>query len=218
MEEFFKDVPFDAALDIEAAGKAIYDLREQRGAILARLGVDDEATLLERLSRGELTEHPGYEHYLSASILNATREALRQQLASALVHYNQGRTGGAAEGSGFEFSPVFLKPQIEAVCASDLDGDVAAMQDALLFKLTNGVTVELRVLSPHHYCFSWLWGDAVMRIDTAPNPAARGNAPSHFHDVDGGCLADPITVPGAAPITNICRLVRALVANPLLVA
>lgn len=215
MEEFFKHVPFDAALDIEQAAKAIYELREQRGAILSRLAVDDEATLLERLGRGDLPEHPGYEQLLSASILHRTREALRQHLATSLSQYNGAEQNGA-EGSRFDPTPFYLKPLVEDSCGSDIEGEISAMQDALLLKLRNGVAVELRVLSAEHYCFSWLWGEALMRIDTAPIPEDSGASKSHFHDADGHRLPDPITVPGDAPEENIRRLLGALIENPLL--
>lgn len=212
MEEFFDNLPYEDALDIEQAAKTIYELREQRAKILAGLAVADEAALLERIRSGALPEHPAYEQFLSASILDATREALRQQLAGELVRYNGSgivREGGAS----FDFSPVYLKPQVEAACADVLEGEATAMLDALLLRLVNGVTVELRVFSAEHYCFSWLWGEALLRIDTAPLAESSG---SHFHDLDGQRQPDPVTVPGDAPMANIGRLLKALAENPLL--
>lgn len=231
MDEFFANLPYEDALDIEQATKAIYALREQRGKLLAGLGVADEAALLARIASGELDEHPAYEQFLSAGILDATREALRRALAGELVQLNgtararaedapgdapEDAPGDAAGDAAAALIPLQLKPQIEAACKDELAGEVTAMQDALLLKLHNGVEVELRVLSAQHYCFSWLWGEALLRIDTAPGADGRGEGASHFHDVDGQRRPDPLSVPGAAPLANICRLLKALSADPLL--
>jgi hypothetical protein len=89
-------------------------------------------------------------------------------------------------------------------------------RDALQLFLTNGVNVEVRLASPEAYAFSWVYGDAMLRIDTAPVAHGVGTYPNHFHDADGGVHADPVTQPGRAPIENLAALVTALLADPLL--
>lgn len=99
------------------------------------------------------------------------------------------------------------------------DGTLEAVelkQDALLAHLDNGVALEIRYANPQEYSIAWLWGEAQLRIDTAPLHRQLATFPNHLHDAEGGVVADPLTVPGAAPWENVQRVVDALIANPLL--
>lgn len=214
MDDFFRNVPVAAAAEIEDAARLIFELREDRNTILLSHAASDEAELLARIADGGLPEHPTYESYLSARIVAETREALRRQLAAHLS-VNNGLAGGAADGAGFAFGTFALKAQLEARHRAEIDGDVVATRDAVLFKLVNGIIVELRVLSPDEYAFGWLFGDASLRIDTAPLSAGQ-TAASHCHDCEGQRRADPVTRVGEPPLENIERLIRALLADPLL--
>ncbi|HZX31509.1 MAG TPA: hypothetical protein VFF03_09170 [Rhodocyclaceae bacterium] len=212
MEDFFRNVPVDEVIDIEAAARVIYDLRENRAAILNGHGVHDETELLERIADGSLPEHPAYDSYLSAGIVAETREFLRRQLERHLAQVN-GTRAQAIPMEEWDFSPLAIKRRLEEVFSDRIEGEVLAARDAVLFKLDNGVIVELKVLSPTEYAFGWLWGEATLRIDTAPG---ADRAASHFHDLEGDVRPDPVTVPGRDPWENIDRLVKALLADPLL--
>ncbi|OJZ20336.1 MAG: hypothetical protein BGP21_07790 [Thiobacillus sp. 65-29] len=85
MVDFFEGVAPELAEEIQNLSRLTYQLRENRKAILDGYGVADEATLLECIRTGSATEHPGYEHYLAARILDGTREAVRSALAERLV-------------------------------------------------------------------------------------------------------------------------------------
>lgn len=85
MTNFFQHVPSEAAQQIDALSRLLYDLREDRKQILAAYGVEQEQALLARIASGEIEAHPAYERYLSAKTLAQTREALRAQLRELLA-------------------------------------------------------------------------------------------------------------------------------------
>lgn len=88
--------------------------------------------------------------------------------------------------------------------------------DAFLLRLDNGVILEARIAAPDAYALAWIWGDAELRLDTAPVHPELATFPNHLHGADGGLRADPLTVCGAEPIDNLVRVVDALLVDPLL--
>jgi hypothetical protein len=85
MTRFYQNVPSEAAVQIDALSRVLYDLREDRKLILARYGAADEATLLAMIADGKVEEHPAYDHYLGAKTLAHTREVIREQLRELLA-------------------------------------------------------------------------------------------------------------------------------------
>ncbi|PMS17818.1 hypothetical protein C0Z18_18380 [Trinickia dabaoshanensis] len=85
MTDFFQHVPSEAAQQIDALSRLLYDLREDRKQILAAYGVEQEQALMARIASGEIEAHPAYERYLAAKTLAQTREALRAQLRELLA-------------------------------------------------------------------------------------------------------------------------------------
>ncbi len=84
MADFFEGLDYKVAEEVEGLSRVAYQLRENRRAILDGYRVADEAALLECIRTGSATEHPGYEHYLAARILDDTRKAVRSALADRL--------------------------------------------------------------------------------------------------------------------------------------
>lgn len=84
MKNFFEGFDYDDAELIESLSLLTYELRENRKLLLEQHGVEDEEALLDKITAGEIAEHPAYEHYLSARILVATRNAVRDELNLAL--------------------------------------------------------------------------------------------------------------------------------------
>ena len=109
-----------------------------------------------------------------------------------------------------------LKERIEDAYGEQLPGGVELKQDALLLQFDSGLALELRFASADEYAISWLWGDAEMRIDTAPLHAPLKSQPNHFHDDEGRVRDDPLTRPGIAPWDNVRTVIDALLADPLL--
>lgn len=89
MPEFFESVAFETATEIEQLARLAYELRENRQAVLQFHEVVDEAALLQRIQSGEVAEHPAYEHYLAARILEDTRETARAALAERVKEANR---------------------------------------------------------------------------------------------------------------------------------
>jgi hypothetical protein len=85
MTQFFYNVPSEAAVQIEALSRLLYELRENRKDILRNYRADDEETLLAMIADGKVDEHPAYEHYLSAKTLLETREIIREQLRELCI-------------------------------------------------------------------------------------------------------------------------------------
>lgn len=109
-----------------------------------------------------------------------------------------------------------LGSAIEAAFDEDLDAPVEHKQDALIIRLKNGVTLEVRYAAADAYSLRWACGDAESGIDTAPLHRDLATFPNHLHDAGGRILADPVTRPDAAPRENLEKLVRALLDDPLL--
>lgn len=218
METFFKNVAYEDAENIEQASRLIFELRENRAALLQPYQVADDAELLARIEAGQLPEHPSYEHYLSARILTNTRESLRAELAAHLdeVSGKPASRPDVAAPPPANVHHIELQEQLVSHYAARLDGTPQLLQDALALCFDNGLVVELRFASADEYAIHWLWGDAELSIDTAPLHRDAGSFPSHFHDLDGKIRADPVTRPGRAPLDNIQALIDALLVDPLL--
>jgi hypothetical protein len=89
MDSFFKNLGYDAATELESLSRLIYELRENRNAILKPYGAADETALLRQIQGGAVAEHPAYEHYLAARILADTREIVRTMVGEGLQEANR---------------------------------------------------------------------------------------------------------------------------------
>lgn len=164
-----------------------YQLRESRKALLARHGVDDEAGLLELIRRQGVAPHPAYEDYLSALLLEQTRQQIRAELAAHLEQRD-------------EPAPVslhlLLKDQLETHYGARLAEPVRLAQDALALSFDSGLMLEVRYFSREQYSIKWCWGAAERRIDTAPladwTPHAGGDCWTHFSGLLELLLEDPL--------------------------
>lgn len=185
--------------------KIAYTLRESRKAMLNRYEVSDEAALLAEIRNGKLAEHPAYDHYLGARILEQMRLHLRAEMLA--------RFGGVDAADTQPGVHLMLKEKLEMRYAHRLAEPVQMAQDALLLSFDNELTMEVRYFSAQEYGLHWRWGEAEMRIDTAPLHAERA---SHLHGEDGTILTDAVTFPGADPWSNLSRLLDRLLDNPLL--
>jgi hypothetical protein len=109
----------------------------------------------------------------------------------------------------------FLKERIESEFAQALES-AELCRDALLVRLRNDVTIELRFADAGEYAIGWQWGDVQLRIDTAPVHPHLATFPNHLHDGDGQLRSDRITRPGDDPWDNVRMLIAALLEDPLL--
>lgn len=110
---------------------------------------------------------------------------------------------------------VLREPLAERYSA-ELAGPVEAKQDALLLRLRNGATVELRIAGREEYAIAWRWGDAEFRIDTAPVHPELPTYPNHLHDCDGTLQPDWLTQPRRDPWDNVRAVIDAVIIDPLM--
>jgi hypothetical protein len=108
-----------------------------------------------------------------------------------------------------------LKAAIERELAAGVES-AEICRDALLVRLRNDVTVELRFADANEYSIGWRWGDAQLRIDTAPVHRQLATFPNHLHDSNGYVRADPLTRPGNEPLETVRRVIAVLLEDPLL--
>jgi hypothetical protein len=109
-----------------------------------------------------------------------------------------------------------LKEKIDANYADQLQAPVRLAQDALTLRLKNGVAMELRFANEREYAVSWQWGEAQLKIDTAPLHPQLATFPNHLHDADGCVRADPIMYSDADVWARLRRLLDTLLTDPLL--
>ena len=111
-----------------------------------------------------------------------------------------------------------LRERIERRFACELARPLELKQDALIVQLRNDVLIELRFAARDEYIINWRWGDAELRIDTAPVHVDLETYPNHLHDADGTLREDPVTRPGQEIWSNVEAAIEALLADPLLQA
>ncbi len=111
-----------------------------------------------------------------------------------------------------------LKGAIDGEFAAAMTEPAELCRDALLVRLRNGVIMELRIASAEQYAIGWRWGEAELRIDTAPLHRQLATFPNHMHDGEGNPQPDPLTRPGREPWDNVRGVIAALLDDPLLEA
>lgn len=89
MSNFFENIDPDEAAEIDSLSKLAYELRENKQAVLKAYAAEDEAALLQQIRDGAVAEHPAYEQYLAARILDDTREMVRAVVSERLKKANQ---------------------------------------------------------------------------------------------------------------------------------
>lgn len=84
MNNFFENVPYEAAHELEQLSRLAFELREQAKHLLQPYGAATAEALFERVRAGELPIHPAAEHAQSALALQEARAAVREQLMAAM--------------------------------------------------------------------------------------------------------------------------------------
>ena len=87
MTNFYENLPLEAAEQLEPLSRLSFQLRENRKNLLAQYQVADEVELLNKILSKEVSEHPAYDHYLSASMLKAAQQSARDELQAVLDEY-----------------------------------------------------------------------------------------------------------------------------------
>ncbi len=109
-----------------------------------------------------------------------------------------------------------IASRIDETYGKRLEGPAEVKLDALIVHLDNGVTLEARIAAPNAYAIAWAWGEAELRIDTAPVHKDLATFPNHLHAADGSLHHDPLTRCGAAPWDNLSAVIDCVLKDPLL--
>ncbi|MGV8894196.1 MAG: hypothetical protein ACOH2K_14890 [Burkholderiaceae bacterium] len=190
--------------------KTAYMLRESRKEVLRQYAVDSEAVLLEKIKNGELSEHPAYEHYLSALILDQTRMQVRAEM---MEQFGDALTVQAEPAMCMH---LIFKENLEEHYAERMVESVRMAQDALTLSFDTGLMMEVRYFSNEEYSVNWSWGDAELRMDTAPVHASCTDSPLHVHDENGIVRAGPMADYGLDDWRNFSSMLDVLLLDPLL--
>ncbi|MDQ9172230.1 hypothetical protein Q8A64_17600 [Oxalobacteraceae bacterium R-40] len=189
--------------------RTLHTLREARKALLHRNDVTDEEQLLARIRRREVAEHPAYEQYLGARIIEQTRMQLRADLLA--------QSKAESQSAGTVAIHLAFQHLLEAHYGNRLAEPVRMAQDALLLSFDTGLMMEVRFYSTEEYCLRWSWGEAKLCIDTAPVHPGIHSAPAHLHCDDGSIVAWHMA--SATPDgcwENFSALLERLLKDPLL--
>ena len=188
--------------------KTLYRLREGRKALLNRYGVEEEPQLLAKIRAGEVGEHPAYDHYLGALIMEQGRMQLREELLA--------RFGGKVADEVPAISVhLTLQEKLEEAYGERMSEPVRLAQDALLLSFDTGLMLEIRYFSSDEFSIHWTWGEAELRLDTAPVHAGLPDYPLHVHRDDGTVAAAPSGMEHGDPWMALSRLLDILLVDPL---
>jgi hypothetical protein len=201
---FFERVPYEQAQQLEQLSRLAFELRENRKALLQPYGVDDEAALLARLVAGELEGPEAYDYYLVVRVLEATRLTVRQQMGAPDV-----------QDELPVLQHLLIQEELERAFGARLGAPTELCQDALNVTLDNGVQMEMRVLDLDALAITWHWGDAQMRLDTAPRGQVLSPSGRHFTDALGELRADPMA-PADTVWDYVSSVVRTVLDDPTL--
>ncbi|HTN67363.1 MAG TPA: hypothetical protein VL051_14395 [Burkholderiaceae bacterium] len=183
-------------------------LRESRKEILRRHAVDDEAALLVKIRQGAVAEHPAYEHYLSALILDQMRAQLRAEMMAL--------DGGSVAALPTISVHMLLKQELERHYAGRMTEAPRLAQDALVLAFDTGLLMEVRYHNSDEYSISWSYGEHQLALDTAPLHGTHASFPRHLHAADDTIRPDDATRTGAGCWENFSALLEILLTNPLL--
>jgi hypothetical protein len=186
-----------------------YQLRESRKAVLQRYAVGSEAEMLTKIRQGSIAEHPAYELYLSALILEQTRMQIRAEMLAQLAHAPEAEIPCISVHWG-------LKEKLQSHYVSRLAEPVELAQDALMLSFDTGLRVEARYFSAQEYSIMWRWRGAELRIDTAPIHPDHKTFPRHLHSADGMVGPDAATSQDSDCWLNLSGLLNLLLQDPLL--
>ncbi len=89
MTDFFDNIDYETAVEVRQLSQLMYELRDNRNTVLEPYDAKDEAALLLKIQDNAVAEHPAYEHYLAARILEDTRETVRAVVSERLREANQ---------------------------------------------------------------------------------------------------------------------------------
>lgn len=203
MDAFFSGLDPQSALQMAELSKSGYALREYRKQILTESGCADAAELMAAVQEGRVPEHPGYERWLAAVLMQRRERAIRTEL--------ERRCGQPeADASALAIDHPLVEVLAEIEVPARFSQEIRLHPDGITLADEQGLEVLVRMVSPGHWSFEWCVGQAVWRLDTAPvcHPGITTHA--HLHRPDGSVVADPLDLDAADMPGVLQRVLDAL--------
>lgn len=205
MDPFFAGMPATNALALAALSKELYDARQLRKQLLTLAGCTCTEAMLQAISDGLLPEHPSWEAWLSATLLERHEHHLQARMDWRCRHPH-----ADAEPEGFDDSTTlagllqlpegFEPPQ--------------HLPDGVALQGPDGLEALVRWVSPQAWSVEWSLGGAHWRLDNAPIAHPGVGTGAHLHRPDGQIVDSPIAVDDTmAPLQ---RIIDALARSPQL--
>jgi hypothetical protein len=201
MDPFYSNIPREDAIEIEQLARLMYELRSARDEVLTRLGAAEAEQALACIRNGDLPEHP------------PTSTTCRPASSPTSP------PGARRSGRPHRGEPGTMSMHLDLATRRTLRrtpgaprGDQARRPHRPLPEWRQPGSPHRR---PHAYAIAWAWGEAELRIDTAPCTSSPPS-PTTSTPPTAACTHDPLTLPGAAPWDNLQRVITAILADPLL--
>lgn len=212
MRTFFENVDPRAASTISDVSSRMFNLRERRKRLLADAGCGDADEILTAVREGRLPEHPGYDAWLAARLIEEREHALHEALQWRCLIAN-GRKCLPPPRSGLAALAHAIRPSLPSAFA----GGLRLHHDGISFSGASGIQALVRVLMPQAWSFEWHWAGESWRLDTAPVAHAGVDSAAHVHQPDGSVVANPVSLPltGEIPAVVVAFL-EALAQSPTL--
>lgn len=179
MEPFFVGMAPEKALELAAASRRAFDLREQRKELLEQSGFGDADALLDAVRAGDVDPDAGYDTWLGMSLLQEQHDALR-----AWIEWRCRDTGQSPEPGS---SP--LTDLLETLPES-LASSITVHPDAVSFS-DDRLTAIARVVSPTQWALQWSVDGRAWRLDTAPRVGDGIDTRARLRRPDASIDADP---------------------------
>ncbi|GAA5073225.1 hypothetical protein [Lysobacter panacisoli] len=179
MEPFFVGMAPEKALELAAASRRAFDLREQRKELLEQSGFGDADALLDAVRAGEVDPDTGYDTWLGMALLLEQHDALR-----AWIEWRCRDTGQSPEPCSAPLADL-----LETLPES-LASNITVHPDAVSFS-DDRIAAIARVVSPTQWALQWSVDGRTWRLDTAPREGDEIATRARLRRPDASIDADP---------------------------
>lgn len=200
MDSFFDGMDAQVAGDMAAVSRHMYDLREARKRVLAEFACENADAMIAAVHDGRLPEHPGYDGWLAARLMQEQEAALQEEL-----QWRCRRATGQREPPPSRAGLAGLAAKLERALPPTFASGMQRHHDGLAFHGTDGVDVLVRIATPGEWSFEWRWMGALWRLDTAPVAHPGIVTRAHLHRPDGTVVDDPMPLPYTESAVAIVR-------------
>lgn len=84
MKDYFEDLDSTVKEKLSAVYNEMLAIKSHKRALLDQYGVDRVEELMKKIKKGEIDEHPAYDHYLAILALDNELQPLREECRTFL--------------------------------------------------------------------------------------------------------------------------------------